>query len=209
MANIIIYGTDSATTKRLSQALRKETHRIQLCDISDLIPPDTDAPALILLDARLKWAQCRPLLEQIQPLDCAVLFYTTDKHMISHLRALYTGPCDVLVLPFSAKTLTAKVAALLEGEAPLGKLAVDEKERVALLDGERVELTAQECTLLLTLMESADMPVSREQLLYKAWGYQSMGETRTVDVHVQRLRKKLGGERIETVYKCGYRLKMA
>ena len=63
--------------------------------------------------------------------------------------------------------------------------------------------------LLLALMENPDMPVSREQLLRKAWGYQSIGETRTVDVHVQRLRKKLGVERIETVYKCGYRLKMA
>ncbi|MDD6041358.1 MAG: winged helix-turn-helix domain-containing protein, partial [Clostridia bacterium] len=52
-------------------------------------------------------------------------------------------------------------------------------------------------------------PVSREQLLRTAWGYQSMGETRTVDVHVQRLRKKLGGDYIETVYKCGYRLRLA
>ena len=78
-----------------------------------------------------------------------------------------------------------------------------------MLDGERVELTAQEFALLLALMENPDMPISREQLLRKAWGYQSIGETRTVDVHVQRLRKKLGVERIETVYKCGYRLKMA
>lgn len=93
--------------------------------------------------------------------------------------------------------------------APLRELSVDEKERVALLDGRRVELTAQEFALLLALMEKPDIPVSREQLLRRAWGYQSMGETRTVDVHVQRLRKKLGGEYIETVYKCGYRLKLA
>ena len=86
---------------------------------------------------------------------------------------------------------------------------MDEKERVALLGGRRVELTAQEFALLLALLERPDTPVSREQLLRTAWGYQSMGETRTVDVHVQRLRKKLGGEYIETVYKCGYRLKLA
>jgi len=78
-----------------------------------------------------------------------------------------------------------------------------------LLDGRRVELTAQEFALLGALMEKPDIPVSREQLLRTAWGYQSMGETRTVDVHVQRLRKKLGGDYIETVYKCGYRLKLA
>ena len=86
---------------------------------------------------------------------------------------------------------------------------MDEKERVALLGGRRVELTAQEFALLLALLERPDTPDSREQLLRTAWGYQSMGETRTVDVHVQRLRKKLGGEYIETVYKCGYRLKLA
>ena len=76
-------------------------------------------------------------------------------------------------------------------------------------NGRRVELTAQEYALLFALMEKPDVPVSREQLLRKAWGYQSMGETRTVDVHVQRLRKKLGGDFIETVYKCGYRLRLA
>ena len=73
----------------------------------------------------------------------------------------------------------------------------------------RVELTAQEMALLLALMNQPDTPVSREQLLREAWGYQSMGETRTVDVHVQRLRKKLGEDWIETVYKCGYRLRLA
>lgn len=86
---------------------------------------------------------------------------------------------------------------------------MDEDAQVALLNGRRVELTAQEMALLLALMNQPDTPVSREQLLREAWGYQSMGETRTVDVHVQRLRKKLGEDWIETVYKCGYRLRLA
>ena len=125
------------------------------------------------------------------------------------MKALYAGPSDVLTLPLNTKTLISKVTGLLGTQEGLRELTLDERERVALLDGQRVELTAQEFALLLVLMESPDMPMSREQLLRKAWGYQSMGDTRTVDVHVQRLRKKLGGERIETVYKCGYRLKMA
>ena len=134
--------------------------------------------------------------------------------MVCHLKALYAGSTDVLTHPFSKKTFLEKTNNLLKRqgngkEKSLAPLAVDEKERVALVDGERVELTAQEYALLLELLENADMPVSREELLYKAWGYQSMGETRTVDVHVQRLRRKLGDERIETVYKCGYRLKLA
>ena len=87
------------------------------------------------------------------------------------------------------------------------ELSVDEAERVALLDGRRVELTAQEFALLLALMEKPDIPVSREQLLRQAWGYQSMGETRTVDVHIAQIRKKLGlEEQIKTISKMGYRL---
>ena len=70
-------------------------------------------------------------------------------------------------------------------------------------------LTAQEFALLQALMESPDSALTCEQLLRTAWGYHSAGETRTVDVHVQRLRKKMGVDWIETVYKCGYRLRLA
>ena len=110
-----------------------------------------------------------------------------------------------------AKAREAFSQALLDEDTTLRRYReiVDEEERVALLDGRRVELTAQEMALLLALMEKPDTPVSREQLLRKAWGYQGIGETRTVDVHIQRLRRKLGASCIETVYKLGYRLKMA
>ena len=175
-----------------------------------MIPSFSDeSTPLVLMDAQLRWTTCRPLLEAFQKHGCPILFLTGDRKMSAHLRALYGGRSDVLTVPFSQKALHAKVHNALGECAPLRELSVDEKERVALLDGRRVELTAQEFALLLALMEKPDIPVSREQLLRRAWGYQSMGETRTVDVHVQRLRKKLGGEYIETVYKCGYRLKLA
>ncbi len=209
MANILIYGTDPLTTQRLVNPLRKEGHSVKICETIDLQGNPPQEASLVVLDARLKWSACRPLFETCRKLGCSVLFVTANRRMVSHLKALYVGASDVLSLPFSLKQLLGKVSALLGNEEPLRDLTVDEKEQVALLDGERVELTAQEYALLLALMENADMPVSREQLLRKAWGYQSMGDTRTVDVHVQRLRKKLGDERIETVYKCGYRLKMA
>jgi len=173
------------------------------------MPAESRTPPLVILDARMKWTACRPLFEQFQRQGCPVLFITRDRSMVGHLRTLYTGSSDVLTLPFSHKTLLSKVTELLDTRRELRELAVDEKERVAMLDGQRVELTAQEYALLLVLMEHPDTALSREHLLRQAWGYQSMGDTRTVDVHVQRLRKKLGGERIETVYKCGYRLKMA
>ena len=214
MAKILIYSEDAALAEKWTGVLANENHQVMLRDSCKELVEFTQEWSLIVLDARMKWTECRPLFEKMRRHPCPVLFYTEDKRMVCHLRALYKGPSDVLTHPFSQKAFLEKVSDLLkkhgEGkEKSLSTLKVDEKERVALVDGERIELTAQEYALLLELLENADMPVSREELLYKAWGYQSMGETRTVDVHVQRLRRKLGEERIETVYKCGYRLKLA
>lgn len=209
MATILIYGYDPATTRKLCDPLEREKHSVTICTTGAPLPSGLETPPLVILDARLKWTVCRPLFEQCQIQGCPVLFLTADRKMVAHLRALYAGPSDVLTVPFAPKMLLSKVTGLLGTEEGLRELTVDEQARVAMLDGQRVELTAQEFALLLVLMENPDMPISREQLLRQAWGYQSMGDTRTVDVHVQRLRKKLGGERIETVYKCGYRLKMA
>jgi DNA-binding response OmpR family regulator len=79
-------------------------------------------------------------------------------------------------------------------------------EKTVTKGGEAVELTAQEMQLLEILVRNRNIAVSRQRILHDAWGVSFFGETRTVDVHVQRLRKKLGLEnRIKTIYKCGYR----
>lgn len=209
MATIMIYEPNEIIAQKLCDSLKKEKYNAIRCDENVIPSFSDDSIPLVMMDAQLRWTTCRPLLEAFQKHGCPILFLTGDRKMSAHLRALYGGRSDVLTVPFSQKALHAKVHNALGECAPLRELSVDEKERVALLDGRRVELTAQEFALLLALMEKPDIPVSREQLLRRAWGYQSMGETRTVDVHVQRLRKKLGGECIETVYKCGYRLKLA
>lgn len=211
MATILMYEPNEALAQKLCDSLKKEKYHAIRCDEHNHQLPIADGePApLVILDARLKWTLCRPLLEQFSHFGCPILFVTGDRKMSAHLRALYCGASDVLVAPFTHKSLKTRLLSLL-GEPPHRcELALDEEERAVLLDGRRVELTAQEFALLHALMEKPDVPVSREQLLRTAWGYQSMGETRTVDVHVQRLRKKLGGDYIETVYKCGYRLKLA
>ena len=209
MATIMIYEPNEIIAQKLCDSLKKEKYNAIRCD-ENVIPSFSDESIpLVMMDAQLRWTTCRPLLEVFQKHGCPILFLTGDRKMSAHLRALYGGRSDVLTVPFSQKALHAKVHNALGECSPLRELSVDEKERVALLDGRRVELTAQEFALVLALMEKPDIPVSREQLLRRAWGYQSMGETRTVDVHVQRLSKKLGGEYIETVYKCGYRLKLA
>ena len=86
-------------------------------------------------------------------------------------------------------------------------LAIDEDEKTVYVDGEPCELTQQEFSLLQELALHVGRALSREELLRDAWGYICPGETRTVDVHIQRLRKKLGFSCIETVYRRGYRLR--
>ena len=87
------------------------------------------------------------------------------------------------------------------------QLYMNDDDHSVYLDGSRCTLTQQEYCLLSELAQTPDQPVSRQDLLRAAWGYASPGETRTVDVHVQRLRKKLGFCAIETVYRFGYRLR--
>ena len=86
-----------------------------------------------------------------------------------------------------------------------GGLTIDYSARSVALDGESVPLTATEFDLLALLTRNAGAALSRDKILSAVWGWDFVGETRTVDVHVQRLRAKLGPERIETVYKYGYR----
>ena len=86
-------------------------------------------------------------------------------------------------------------------------LDIDEEEQAVYVNGEPCALTQQEFSLLQELAQHLGRPMSREELLRDAWGYASPGETRTVDVHIQRLRKKLGFSCIETVYRRGYKLR--
>lgn len=88
-------------------------------------------------------------------------------------------------------------------------LSIYEENQSVYLDGNPCELTQQEYQLLQKLAENSNRAISRQELLRTAWGYLSPGDTRTVDVHVQRLRKKLGFASIETVYRCGYKLRTA
>ena len=114
--------------------------------------------------------------------------------------------------PFSPKQLMNAVENLLllaQSLLRAGPLRLDTLHHRVTMAGERLTLTAQEFALLEVLVKTPGAAVSRETLLRTAWGYQDLGETRTVDVHIQRLRRKLGKSCIETVYKTGYKLKMA
>ena len=214
MAAILIIDPDLNTRTRMGEALEAANHRCYLAaDAAEGCEIARHSTRLVtILNARLPWAESFALLRLLESRNAPLLFLTTDAGSVRHLRALYQGPCGVLLAPFDEARLRHSAAMLLsESTAALsiGALRLDIENRECTLDGESLPLTAQEFSLLQALMESPDAPLTREELLRTAWGYHTAGETRTVDVHIQRLRRKLGASCIETVYKLGYRLKMA
>ena len=214
MATILIIDPDITTRTRMCEALEAAGHR---CLLTDSIPEGVEivkqsTRMVTILNARLSWAESFSLLRLIEEKGWPLLFVTADASTVRHLHALYQGPRGVLLAPFDGNQLRHSVAMLLtetNSQLTLGALRMDIENRECTLDGDVLTLTAQEFSLLQALMESPDSPLTREELLRTAWGYHSAGETRTVDVHIQRLRRKIGTSCIETVYKLGYRLKMA
>ena len=214
MASILIIDPDMNTRLRMCEALEAGNHRcIQAENIAEGCEIARHSTRLVtILNARLPWSESLTLLRLLEERSWPLLFITAEVNNVRHLRALYQGPRGVLLSPFDANQLRHSVAMLLSetnSHLTIGALRMDIEQRVCTLDGESLLLTAQEFSLLQALMESPDSPLTREELLRTAWGYQNAGETRTVDVHIQRLRRKLGSSCIETVYKLGYRLKMA
>ncbi len=168
---------------------------------------------LVLLDILLPGLDGYQLLPLIMKHDIPVIFLTAKDSLADKVKGLSLGADDYITKPFEAVELLARIEALLRrtGKADeafvLGAVEVRLKERRVTRAGKRVELTPQEFALLETLIVNCNLALTREQLLNAAWGYGFEGESRTVDIHIQRLRNKLGWEDvIKTIYKYGYRL---
>lgn len=143
------------------------------------------------------------------------IFLTAKSELADKLKGLAMGADDYLTKPFQMLELAARVEAVLrrtkkgETEFEMGDLKVDFGRHQAFLKGTAVECTPKEYELLEVLVRNQNIALSREKLLELVWGYDFDGGTRTVDVHIQRLRQKLHLENdIRTVYKLGYRLEV-
>lgn len=140
-----------------------------------------------------------------------VLFLTAKTALADRVRGLRMGAQDYILKPFEPAELLARVENILgrtkreDTCLVCGGLMIDFDARRVTLDGGEIALTALEFDLLALLARRRNVALSREELLSGVWGYDFVGETRTVDVHVQRLRAKIGSSYIETVYKYGYR----
>jgi len=176
------------------------------------------SPALIVLDLMLPkvdgWEVCRRLRAHSQ---VPIIMLTARGDDVDKIVGLELGADDYLSKPFNPRELVARVKAVLRrAQRPpesdealhLGRLVLDPQRREVTVAGRPVELRAKEFDLLQTLLLNRGLVLSREQLLNLAWGYDFAGETRTVDVHVAHLRRKLRGSglAIDTVWGIGYKL---
>ena len=214
MAEILIMEPELRLGTKMNEVLSRAGHHCALAQTvtEGLQYVNMGKRLMTILNARLPWADSFTLLRTLEEKGWPILFITGDAANCDHLRAMYQASCDVLLSPFDASSLLSAVSALAASTdrlLTLGGLSLDVQNKQATKDGRELTLTAQEFALLQALMQSPDAALSREQLLRTAWGYQGVGETRTVDVHIQRLRRKIGSSCIETVYKLGYRLKLA
>ena len=170
---------------------------------------------LILLDVMLPGIDGFELMEYLAPLGIPVIFITARSAVMDKIRGLKLGADDYIVKPFEIAELLARVETVLrrcrrtDGTITVGDVTVDTQSRVVTKAGEVVPLTAKEYALLLLFLQNRNIALFRETIYERVWENDYMGDSRTVDLHVQRLRKKLGWqERITAVYKVGYRLEV-
>jgi DNA-binding response OmpR family regulator len=179
-------------------------------------------PALVVLDVMLPgldgFEVCRQLRAANNPVP--IVMVTARDEDIDKIIGLELGADDYLTKPFNPRELVARVKAILrrgawlstEGKSSpvlrLGDLEIDQESREVRLNGKMLDLRTQEFEVLMVLFQNKGRVLSREQLLNLAWGYDFYGQTRTVDVHIGQLRRKLMGSavRIETVTGVGYKL---
>jgi DNA-binding response OmpR family regulator len=202
--------------------LEREGFRVQsACDGQTALQAvDRLRPALMILDLMLPELDgmevCRRLRARENPLP--ILMLTARDEDVDKILGLEMGADDYLTKPFNPREMVARVKAILRREAHTGKpiagpvrlgdLVIDPARREVTVGEKSIELRAQEFDLLMVFIEHKGLVLTREQLLEKAWGYEYYGQSRTVDVHVGHLRRKLTESlvNIETVTGVGYKL---
>lgn len=176
---------------------------------------EKDAFDLILLDVMLPGADGYDVMEYIRPLGIPVIFITAKHEVRDRVKGLKLGADDYLVKPFDVVELVARVEAVLrrynkaEQIITAGDVVVDVEARRVTKAGQPVVLTNKEFGLLLLFVKNKNVALFRETLYEKVWEGEYFGDSRTLDLHVQRLRRKLGWEHnLVAVYKVGYRLEV-
>lgn len=171
---------------------------------------------LCLLDVMLPGQDGFHLIDSFKRLSIPVIFLTAKDSLTDRVKGLNLGAEDYITKPFETLELLARIEVVMRRYGKSNTtfsykdVVFSLAERSVRKGGQIIDLTAQEYALLEVLILNRNLALSREKLLEAAWGYDYIGETRTVDMHIQRLRKKLDWNYvIKTVYKYGYRLEVS
>lgn len=168
---------------------------------------------LILLDIMLPGANGYELMEQIRPTGTPVIFITAMGSVHDRVQGLRAGADDYLVKPFEIVELIARVESVLrragktEERYEIGDVIVEPRSMLVTRAGHPVTLTHKEYELLSLFVRNRNIALFRDTIYERVWESEYTGDSRTVDLHVQRLRRKLGWQsRLVAIYKVGYRL---
>ncbi|MFQ6014224.1 MAG: response regulator transcription factor [Anaerolineae bacterium] len=219
MATILVVDDEKNIVKLAKLYLESEGYRVECAydGVTALQRIRAEQPSLIILDLMLPeldgFEVCRRVRQQS---DIPILMLTARSDDVDKIVGLELGADDYLTKPFNPRELVARVKAILRRyeasrsttRLEVGDLVVDLDRREVTVADKPVGLRPKEFELLATLVRNRGLVLSRERLLELVWGYDYMGETRTVDVHVARLRDKLADSlvAIETVWGVGYKL---
>jgi len=220
--NILIVEDEADIAESLHYNLKREGFRPTIAESGEkglrIALDEKTTPSLIILDLMLPGMSgmelCRRLRREPLTETTPIIMLTAKAAEADKISGLEVGADDYMIKPFSVKELTARVRAVLrrvEREAvPTysdSRLTVDFNDMRVACDGEGVKLTRKEFTLLEYLIKNTGRVATRQQLLDNVWGYSYFGDTRTLDVHIRRLRQKMDecGTCIETVVGVGYR----
>ncbi len=222
LQNILIIEDDADIAENLHYNFKREGFRPVIAESGEkglrLALDEKNPPSLIILDLMLPGMSgmeiCRRLRRETLTEKTPIIMLTAKAAETEKIAGLDLGADDYIVKPFSVKEVVARIRAVLrrveKESAPKyedERLRVDfEDVRVVCAD-ENVKLTRKEFALLAHLIKNTGRVATRQQLLDNVWGYSYFGDTRTLDVHIRRLRQKLGdcGKCVETVVGIGYR----
>ena len=213
---ILVVEDDESINKVIVKNLTAAGYAVLSCmdgeQAAKTISRDTDFD-LALLDVMLPGMDGFALLGVLRHAQIPVIFLTAKNEVESKVRGLRDGADDYIVKPFAVLELLVRIEKVLERAGKLrqvlevGPLTINLLERSVRQNGVEIPLKPMEFDLLVMLAKNKNIALSRERLLHGVWGVDYQGETRTVDVHIAQIRKKLGlEEQIKTISKLGYRL---
>ena len=215
MADILIVEDEQGINELMKRTLAMTGHKCAQAYTGReaLRAAEKERPDVVLLDINLPDMDGFQVMEQIGGVP--VIYVTARDQVTDRVKGLNSGAEDYIVKPFAMEELVARVQVVLrrfhreEKIFAIHDVRVDIERHKVIRAGADVELTNREFELLRVLLVNRNIALSRNQLLDMAWGMDYFGDDRTVEVHIQRIRKKLGLENyIRTVFKYGYRLEI-